>query len=151
MQQYTSLIEEFPNDATAYHRLAVLRDEHGSSEASAPLYRSALKLAPLSADILCDYGYSRYLSGDLELAERTLRQAIELDEHLERAHNNLALVLASQGKHEQAVASFKNAGLSQREAQENLRQSQIAARLSATAAEELASGLATESAEPNSE
>jgi Flp pilus assembly protein TadD len=132
MQQFTRLANEFPNQATAFHRLAVLHDQHGDPQESARFYRRAMQLAPKNANLLCDYAYSSYLSGNLEVAETSLRRAIELEPGLERAHNNLALVLARQGKDQEAIASFQNAGLTKRDAEENLRQARVAARLTAT-------------------
>ncbi len=131
LKEYLRLTREFPDDAAAFHRVGVLHDKNGRSDKSARFYLAAIQLAPQNAAIRCDYGYSRYLQGDFAVAERALREAIRLDAGLTRAHNNLALVLARQGKDEEAVASFQNAGFPQEAARRNLRHAQRAARLSA--------------------
>lgn len=130
IQLYTQWTETFPSDAESLHNLAVLQDKHGDPEKSARSYLQAIHFAPQDADLLCDYGYSRYIQGDYLQAEETLRKAIKLDPTLTRAHTNLGLVLVRQGKDDEAFGVFEKAGLSAGDARENLRQARLAAELS---------------------
>lgn len=130
--RYVQLTDAYPNDVESLHHLAVLQDKYGDPGKSARCYLRALQYTPHNADLICDYGYSRYVQGDLVQAELLLRRATELDAYLARGHNNLALTLAELGKDEAAMVEFERAGLSRRSAQENLRQARIARRLSSS-------------------
>ena len=130
IQEYKRLTREFSSEAVPYHRLAVMYDLNGQSEKSARHYLTAMHLAPNDNGILCDYGYSRYLQDDLHLAESTLREVIAREPEMERAHNNLALVLARQGKDQDAIEAFQDAGASLAQAQENLDHARRANKLS---------------------
>ncbi len=118
---YESIVARFPGDAKSLHRLAVCHDKGGNAEASAKLYLRALHHAPHDADLLCDYGYSRYVHGDLLQAESMLQQALEVDPDHSRAHGNMGLVLGRLGRDAEALSAFKRSGLSDTEAGENLR------------------------------
>ena len=130
IQEYKRLIAQYPAAPTPYHRLAVLYDRNGQSEKSARHYLTAMHLAPKNVGILCDYGYSRYLQDDLHLAESTLREVIAREPSLQRAHNNLALVFARQGKDEDAVEAFQDGGASLAQARSNLANARKAKKLS---------------------
>lgn len=130
IQEYKRLTNEHPSEATPFHRLAVLYDKNGQSEKSARHYLTAMHLAPKDIGILCDYGYSRYLQGDLHLAESTLREVITRDSNMKRAHNNLALVLARQGKDQDAIEAFQDGGATLAQARTNLENARKANRLS---------------------
>ncbi len=130
IREYQRLTAEFPSEATPFHRLAVLYDVHGQSDKSAREYLAAMHLAPNDNEILCDYGYSRYLQGDLHLAEDILREAVSRSPHMERAHNNLALVFAIQDRDDEAIAEFQKAGCTARQARANLKKAHRAAELS---------------------
>jgi len=120
ISRYSKLVEKFPNHAQGLHRLAVLQDQYGDPGESANLYLRAIHYSPNDPDLLCDYGYSRYVNGDLPLAEATLRRCLKLDEDHPRALINLGLVLTRQGNDQQALEAFQQAGLSRAEAQQNL-------------------------------
>jgi tetratricopeptide (TPR) repeat protein len=106
--------------ADAHHRLAVLHDKRGSFQASEEHYQVALKLDPKNAELLCDRGYSYLLQDRLEDAQDHLKKAIKRDPTLNRAHNNLGLLLAQQGHVDRALVEFAAAGCSHAEARTNL-------------------------------
>lgn len=121
IEGYQSIIARFPNDTRSLHRLAVCHDKGGDAEASAKLYLRALHHAPQDADLLCDYGYSRYVHGDVLQAESMLKQALQIDPQHSRAHGNMGLVLGRLGRDGEALSAFKRSGLSHKDASENLR------------------------------
>ena len=120
IKHYDQIVKQFPNEGRAYHRLAVCHDRTSNNSDSSRLYVRALHFSPHDPQLLCDYGYSRYVHGDLLQAETMLRRAIKIDSSLARGHANLALVLARQGKEQEAIASFVRSGLSESAAKENL-------------------------------
>jgi|GEM_PF-5675393 len=120
IKHYDQIVKRFPNEGRAYHRLAVCHDRTSDDSDSSRLYLRALHFSPNNPELLCDYGYSRYVHGDLLQAETILRRAIKIDSSLARGHANLGLVLARQGKKQDAIASFVRSGLSESAAQENL-------------------------------
>jgi Flp pilus assembly protein TadD len=110
----------FGERADARHRLAVLYDKQGDFEKSDTHYREALRQAPRDAELLCDRGYSFLLQSRPAEAEEYLRKAIKQQPDLSRAHNNLGLVLAQQGRADVALVEFAAAGCSHAEARTNL-------------------------------
>ena len=110
----------FGERADARHRLAVLYDKQGDFEKSGTHYREALRRDPRNAELLCDRGYSYLLQGRPAEAEEQLRKAIKRQPELSRAHNNLGLVLAQQGRTDEALVEFAAAGCSHAEARTNL-------------------------------
>ena len=122
--KYQEIVQEQPKRSDAHHRLAVTLDKADRHEESADHYLSALRLDSRNPEFLCDYGYSRYLQGDLDEAHQVLRRATRLREDFPRAHNNLGLVLTRLGNDEEALASFRLAGLSDAESHNNLKRAQ---------------------------
>jgi len=116
---YRELAERFPKDQQPLHRLAVLAAQQGRFDEADILAQYTAKLGPLSADMLCDHGFMRYQSGDLDAAEETLRKALDLEPNHVAAANNLGLVLATQQRMEEALAEFERCG-SPAEARANL-------------------------------
>lgn len=68
------------------------------------LYRQALVLAPGEPQILNNLGMSYVLTGELGLAEETLRQAAAAPNATLKVRENLALVLRLQGRGSEAAA-----------------------------------------------
>jgi Flp pilus assembly protein TadD len=117
---YNDLLKKDDDRIEAYQRSAIVNDQLGNFEESDKLYRAALKREPKNAELHCDRGYSLYLQDRDAEAEKTLRQALTLNPRLARAHNNLALVLAHNGKDEQALAEFSQGGCHEADARVNL-------------------------------
>ncbi len=120
MKLYQQLIDTAPDHPAAYHRLAVLNDQAGNHLDALRYYREALKRDPQNADIYADRGYSFYLQNKWPAAEENFRQALQLDNTLARAHNNLGLLLARTGRQDEALMEFRLAGCSTAECRANL-------------------------------
>ena len=117
---YQEILDRNPDCAPAHHRLAVVCERLGQEQLARQHFESALSLAPQNCDLLCDYGYSRYLRDDLEVAEQKLHEALDLEPGLKRAHLNLALVEACTGREREALGRFRTAGCNESEARANL-------------------------------
>lgn len=89
---YERIIAVEPKHAQAHHRLAVLADQRADYETAARYYMVALQQEPASADLLNDIGYSFFLQGRLETAQRYLEDAVRAQPSHTRAKANLALV-----------------------------------------------------------
>jgi len=77
-------------------------DQLGDHAAAQRLYQDALKIAPGEPRILSNLGLSYALTKQLPLAEMTLRQAVASPRADSRIRQNLALVLALEGKFNEA-------------------------------------------------
>ncbi len=117
---YQKILRQDAQRHEASHRLAVLYDEQGDHEQAAGYYEQAIKHKSSDPELLCDYGYSLYLQGRFDAAEKQVRKALELRPHMARAHNNLAVILARTGRSDEALAEFARGGCNPVEARLNL-------------------------------
>ncbi len=108
---YRELAKKRNANGIANHRMAIVHDKLGNREDAEKCFQTALKRLPKSAELHCDYGYSRYLADDYPGAEASYRTALELDGELSRAHNNFGLLLARTGRVDLARREFSRAGL----------------------------------------
>jgi tetratricopeptide (TPR) repeat protein len=106
---YNEIVQKDNRRADAHHRLALLYDVKGQTDAALKHYQQALKKNPKDTELLTDLGYHYYLARDTKQAETVLRRTIE-QHPTQRAHNNLALVLARSGRYDEALAEFDRAG-----------------------------------------
>ena len=120
-QLYHQIASDDIHRPAALHRLAVLHDRRGEHEQARQYYEQAMEHDPNNAELLCDYGYSCILQGELHSAHEHLRRSLELAPNLRRARNNLGVLYARFDKHEEAVAQFVQGGCTQEEAQANLK------------------------------
>jgi Flp pilus assembly protein TadD len=107
---YEDVRHREPNNVEAAYRMGIVADlqkRHGEAE---QLFLFALSKKPGDAEIMCDLGYCQFLQGSLSKAETTLRQAVVIAPTNNRAHNNLGLVLGHEGKYEEALEQFAQAG-----------------------------------------
>lgn len=118
-RHYAMMTEKHPKDVRAYYRAAACCDQLRRHPEAQAWYAQAIELTPDDGQLHNDLGYSYYLSGDLDQAEASLREALQLDEQDARSRNNLGLVLGSQGRVEEALEQFRAAG-SEADAQFNL-------------------------------
>ena len=77
-------------------------DQLGDHTAAQGYYEAALKIAPGDPAVLSNLGLSYALSNQLPRAETSLRQAVAHPQADKRVRQNLALVLALQGKFAEA-------------------------------------------------
>jgi Tfp pilus assembly protein PilF len=117
---YLDVVRKDNRRADAYHRLAILHDRKGECKAAEEFYRAALDRDPRNPQVYCDFGYSLYLQRRWDEAETSLRQALTIQPHLARAHNNYGLLLARTGRSDQALVEFRRAGCAEAEARANL-------------------------------
>ncbi len=117
---YLRVVREDASRSDACHRLAVLHDQKGDCRTSESFYQAALHKDPENAELHCDFGYSLYLQNRWPEAEVGLRRAIALKPDLARAHNNLGLLLARTGRHQESLMEFAAAGCGESEARANL-------------------------------
>ena len=107
---YLGVLESDPQDRTACHRLGCLAVRRGEHDQGWEYFHRAASNGDGSAQLLNDMGYLLYLKHDLNSAEGKLRAALRKDPQLKSARNNLGLVLAEQGKPDEALAEFRAAG-----------------------------------------
>lgn len=120
IDEWETIRQKFLDQAEPYHRLAILHDKTGQAKLAEALYERAIVLDDKNAEILCDYGYSRFLVGDLDRSEELLRQSISMQPDLARAHNNLGLVYACHERYNDAKNAFAQAGCNREDAVRNL-------------------------------
>lgn len=82
-----------------------IADQMGDHENAQNYYRAALRMAPGEPTLLSNLGLSYALTKKLPAAEQTLRQAVSHPRADYRVRQNLALVLALQGKFQEAEAA----------------------------------------------
>lgn len=126
VRMYESVLAKQPKSGEAHWRLAICLDKSGNFDKSDKHYAQAIENAPGNAYIFADYGYSLALKGQWREAEQQLRQAIALKPDLQRAHNNLGIVLAQGAKLEEALQHFRLGGSNVADAHWNLGQTLIA-------------------------
>jgi Tfp pilus assembly protein PilF len=90
------------------HRLAVLYDRVGDAGRAVPEYARALKEHPRDADLLNDLGYHHYNLGRWDEAEKYLRQAVALNPKLDCAWTNLGMTLVQEGHCKEGVEAFRH-------------------------------------------
>jgi Tfp pilus assembly protein PilF len=120
LKVYEEVAKKDSRRIDAQERMAIVNDQLGNFTEADKIYAAALKREPKNIDLLCDRGYSFYLQDRDAEAESTLRQALAIDSHMARAHNNLRLVLARSGKPEEALHEFSRAGCRESDARVNL-------------------------------
>jgi Flp pilus assembly protein TadD len=94
-------------------------DQLGDHAQARDYYAAALKIVPNQPDVLSNLGLSYALSKQLPLAEKTLKLAVAQPGARARVRQNLALILALEGKFD-AAQSVARTDLSPLEAAENV-------------------------------
>lgn len=96
-----------------------IADQMGDHTTALNYYQAALKIVPGEPRVLSNLGLSYALARDLPMAETTLRQAAASPQADARVRQNLALVLALEGKTREAQAASER-DLSPAEAATNI-------------------------------
>jgi len=89
-----------------YNSLGVISDLEKDYKQAIIHYQKALTLQPELPLILNNMGYSRYMLGDWDSAEKYYRKAVQNDQYFERAWRNLGLLYIRKGNYEEAVSAF---------------------------------------------
>jgi hypothetical protein len=113
------LARHYKPDVDVARRLAVLYDRVGDASRAMPEYERALKEHPRDADLLNDLGYHHYNLGRWAEAEKSLRQALEINSRHANAWTNLGMTLAQEGRCKESVEAFQHC-VGQAEAECNL-------------------------------
>jgi Tfp pilus assembly protein PilF len=92
------------DEALAHRRIASALDRLGQFRQSEAHYQKARKLAPKDPKVWNDAGYSAYLQGRWDDAERSLRTALKLAPGDARIRTNLGMTLGAAGKTEEALS-----------------------------------------------
>ena len=117
---YREALRKDPKRVDALVRLAILHDQRAKFKESADFFTKALAIKPDDPDILCDQGYSFYVQRRWAEAEQNFRKALKKKPDLARAHNNLGLVMACDGREDEAISEFRKAGCDVSDAHANL-------------------------------
>lgn len=91
-------------------RLAVVSAKQGRFDEANSWFERAEQIGPMTAELACDRGYCLYLRHDLEAAERSLRQATEMNPDYGPGWTNLGLVLGHQQRFQEAAEAFSHTG-----------------------------------------
>lgn len=89
-----------------YNSLGVISDLEKDYKQAIIHYRKALALQPELPLILNNMGYSRYMLGDWDSAEKYYKKAVLNEKYFERAWRNLGLLYVRKGNYEEAVSAF---------------------------------------------
>lgn len=116
---YLEVISKDPRNAEAHHRLGVIADMSRDARTADEHYAQAYATNPKDADLLSDMGYSLYLRGRLDEAEVKLKDALQVNQYHRSAQTNLGLVYGKQGRYDDALTMFRQAG-TESEAQRNI-------------------------------
>ncbi|MGI9417702.1 MAG: PA2778 family cysteine peptidase, partial [Geminicoccaceae bacterium] len=84
-------------------------EQAGRDGAAATAYGALLDRWPGSLPALMGFGNARHAAGDIAAARKTFRHAVTLHPKAAEAWNNLAVSLADEGKHEEALQAAKEA------------------------------------------
>lgn len=87
-------------------KVALLHDKLGNGRQALEEYQAALKLSPKDADLLNNVGYCHYNRGKWKEAEDYYRQALAVNPKHARAQTNLGMCLAQQGQYAAAFEAF---------------------------------------------
>ncbi len=117
---YRKVAQAAPKRADVHHRLALLYSRQGECQTAEEYFVTAVQLEPANARFHGDQGYNYYLQEKWVEAEACLRRAIELDDGLAHARNNLGMLLARTGREQEAMQQFAKAGCDRAQATANL-------------------------------
>ena len=122
ISKFEWLMQNGLDSALVCHRLGVLYDKTGQSDRALPYYQKAINKDPTNAELLCDIGYRYAIGGDWQHAVSYYQMALKNSPNLDRAHNNLGVVMARNNRSDLAINHFLKAGCTEQQAQQNLAQ-----------------------------
>ncbi|ABV87342.1 tetratricopeptide repeat protein [Shewanella pealeana] len=101
------LVPNRESPARVYNAIAILEDVENNHRQAREYFKLILELQPHSAVLITNLGYSYYLTGELTMAEKYLRQALREDSRFDRAWTNLGLVYVRKGIYKRALSAFE--------------------------------------------
>ena len=93
----------------AWMNLGVIVGERGDKRERMQLLQRARELDPTNSSILLNLATAHQDEGEPSHAESLIRDVLSRDEHLVQAHHNLGVVLAKQGRQDEARTAFTKA------------------------------------------
>ncbi|HEU4333957.1 MAG TPA: protein kinase [Candidatus Eisenbacteria bacterium] len=103
-RSYRRALELEPANADVLRSMGTVAHRRGRIEEALDLFRRSLALDPLSIQCYANLGFVYHDLGDLPLAESAFRSGLELSPHRIAARSFLGVVLAEQGREEEALA-----------------------------------------------
>ncbi|MEX2175685.1 MAG: tetratricopeptide repeat protein [Pirellulaceae bacterium] len=107
---YEGLREQHPGNLEVVHRLGVVADAQRRHAEAEGMFLFVLQQEPRNAEVLADLGYCYFLQGQLTKAESALLKAVAAEPGNPRYRNNLGLVAGHQGRYDDALTHFRQAG-----------------------------------------
>lgn len=107
--QLEAAARQNPQDANFQVMLANAYYDAQRYAEAATVYQKAIALKPGDPNVQVDYGTSLFYSGNAEAALKEYRAVLKSNPNHFQAHLNLGVVYRSQGKHGEAIASWKKA------------------------------------------
>lgn len=90
-----------------YNGLGVLADLREDFPVAEAFYRLAMRIEPRSPTVQNSLGYSYYLAGHWDQAERVYKQGISYEPAYHPLWRNYGLLLARMGRYEEAISAFE--------------------------------------------
>lgn len=105
-EQYKTAIRLQPNQVHAHCRLAMMKAARGAIEEAFAIVREYLARVPGSAEALRTFGELFRMRGDMDNAERAMRNAVAINARSLSAHLSLAGLLEARGRHDEAADQY---------------------------------------------
>lgn len=102
-QSFREVLKIDPNNADAYHGMAIVSDLNKDWELADISYKRALAIRPDDVDLLNDQGYSYLLQDRFHEASQYLNRVLKISPGHEKAHTNLAILDLRRGNSEAAM------------------------------------------------
>lgn len=109
IEQYERARFFMPKQPGIAARLAVLYDRAGNHELASAEYAAALKEDAKNADLWNDFAYFQFQRTEFAEAEIAARKALKINPEHKRCWVNLGLIEAEQEKYDEAFVSFTKA------------------------------------------
>jgi tetratricopeptide (TPR) repeat protein len=112
--QLTEVVRVAPTSASAYVNLATSQSSLGEDKEALVNYERAFALEPawkLGGNLNHEYGFALVEAGDREKAREVFGLALAKPENKARALRSMALLDVYEGRHQRAIAGFREAAL----------------------------------------